>query len=149
MGFYKTEYHLVTDAHCDETRVRKIWSARDAENHTASLEHLERFKMELERLNKALDDAAEKNRLEIIEILQESDEWLELADRLLQARVIYEPEDIDFAEDCYHSGRALYLRLRQHAHENTLCEEMNKSVAENVLNLVGKCMQTDFLKIIL
>ena len=87
MGFYKTEYHSETDAHCDETRVRKIWSARDAENHTASLEHLERFKIEGERLNKARDDMAEKSRLEIFEILQESDEWLELADRLLQAKI--------------------------------------------------------------
>jgi hypothetical protein len=30
--------------------------------------------------------------------------------------------------------------------KNTFCEEMNKSVAEGVLNLVGKCMQTDFSK---
>jgi hypothetical protein len=60
--------------------------------------------------------------------------------------LIYTDSDVTQARSSYKSGRALYLRVQQHAAIDSLCEVLSKKISDAILNLVKKCMQEPFSK---
>lgn len=143
---YSAHYNHPTDPICDSSRVRKIWRSRDEKCHNEANVDNAICAAESIRLSTIREIEEQRKKAVISEILDCGESWLQTTKNLLDQPLIYTDSDVTQARSSYKSGRALYLRVRQHAAIDSLCEVLSKKISDAILNLVKKCMQEPFSK---
>ena len=141
---FKSKYNDPTDPICDAARVTKIWRARDEVDHQRAQEDAALCVQESERRNAVAIAKQLVTNNEINGIIAEGVVWRNATAGLLSQRTISSRHDLEAAETAYTTGRALYLRVRHHAHDNEDCEQLNNDLARGIDNLVQKCIQEEF-----